>query len=243
MRLVIHVLLLAGLAPAQDVAHLDVLKQHNRISPAEIARMENAVLSNPHDLSTRARLMVHYFQHASSQPRMAHVLWVIAHHPDSKLAGSPFAGVKRSDLLNTRSDYEAARLLWLKQAESHPANAAVLANAARFFAAEEPQRAEALLLKAWQLDTTDKTRLATLAGFYARSIADCDFQPDAPAVGSVCPDNGWTQSVKSRLESTAPAPLIRAVAASLSRSVGANTGLGVWRDPDFLQRLQSRASN
>lgn len=240
MRLVALLLLLAALAPAQDLFHLDVRKEAHQISPAEIAQMENALLSSPHDLSTRARLMSYYFQQSIAQPRIAHVLWVVEHHPESKLAGSPVAGVTRSDLLNTRSDYEAARLLWLRQAESHPASAAVLANAGRFFSAEEPQRAEALLLRAWELDTTDKMRLATLAGFYARAIADCEFQPDLPPASSQCQDTGWIQAVKNRLENIAPVALTRAVANELFRIARSTNAGGAWRDPGFLQRMESR---
>src|SRR5688572_13244344 len=142
MRPGILLVLFATFTPAEELSDLDRLKETNRIPPAEVARLEVSLLSNPHDLSTRARLMSHYFQHAISHPRVAHAIWVIEHHPASKLAGSPIAGVTRSDLLNTRSDYEAARLLWLKQSNAHQGNAAVLANAGRFFAAEEPKRAE-----------------------------------------------------------------------------------------------------
>jgi len=161
--------------------------------------MEAYLQGNQDDLSTRARLMTHYFQHAIAQPRVAHVLWVIEHHPGSKLAGSPVASVTRADLLNTRSDYEAARLLWLKQTEVHPRDAAVLANAGRFFREEEPRRAEQFLIRAWQLEPENKMRRAALVSFYTQVVADCEFRPQAPANPRACLDSAWIQEVKSRL--------------------------------------------
>ena len=175
-------------AAAQDIGQ--------RLPPTEIARMEAALLRNPHDLSTRARLMTHYFQHAVAQPRVAHVLWIIEHHPDSKLAGSPIASVTRSDLLNTRSDYEAARLLWLKQIEVHARNAAVLGNAGRFFSEEEPQRAEQLLIRASELDGENKMRRAALVSFYKQVVAEC---AQAPTSRTRCLDSAWVSGLKGKL--------------------------------------------
>lgn len=191
LMLIWFLLVVAALAPSQDISH--------RLAPTEVARMETSLLRNPDDLSTRARLMTHYFQHAIAQPRVAHVLWVIEHHPGSKLAGSPVASVTRSDLLNTRSDYEAARLLWLRQTEAHPRDAAVLANAGRFFSEEEPRRAEQFLVRAWQLEPENKMRRAALMSFYTRVVAACEFRSQGPANPKPCLDNDWIREIKLRL--------------------------------------------
>ena len=86
--------------------YLDPLLEADRLSPSEAARLENQLLQRPDDLSIRARLISHYFRHATAEPRISHILWVIQHHPGSKLAGSPVTRIGPSqDVLNTRSDY------------------------------------------------------------------------------------------------------------------------------------------
>lgn len=148
----------------RSLSFLDAMQEPGRLSSAAVARLENALLHKPGDLSARARLIVHYTQYALSQPRVEHIVWVIEHHPGSKLAGSPISRIApASNPLSTRADYERARIAWVKQVDSHPKDADVLANAARFFEAEEPERAEALLRRSLVLDPSNQFRVAALA--------------------------------------------------------------------------------
>jgi hypothetical protein len=172
----------------------DRFRDEYRLPPAEVARLETALIRNPGDLSARARLITHYFQHAVAQPRMEHVLWVVKNRPESKLAGSPVVRVKpASDILSTRSDYEAVRALWIAQIDRRPTDPAVLGNAALFFESEEPVRAAELFERSWRLDPGNKMRRAALTGFYARILSACE-----PA-RITCPDPAWLMDAKSEL--------------------------------------------
>jgi hypothetical protein len=224
---------------AGDLSYLDLLHEGYRLTSSDLAREEAELSRNPGDLSARARLISHYFQYAMPQPRFEHVLWVVQHHPESKLAGSPVAAiVPGPNPLNSRSDYERVRSLWLGHLESHPNDPAILSNAATFFEPEETTRAETLFKRAWDLDRDNKMRLAALASFYSRALSACQFhQPNAPR--KPCPGPDWIGRVKSSLESATDASLIEAVAEPLLRL---QRGLpGTWDDPTFPQRLLRRA--
>jgi hypothetical protein len=173
------------------------------------------------------------YQQAMQHPRMEHVLWVIQHQPQSRLAGSPVASVvPRWDAINTRGDYEMAHRLWLAQAAAYPDNPDVLRNAATFFRAEEPVRAEVLFKRALQLDPQNKMRVADLARFYALIIARCD-----PPTSNYCPDSGWLNRVKSELESSSSVHLVGTLAQHLRRTMWNGAPVA----PEFAARLLSRA--
>ena len=174
---------------------LDELLETSRLAPAEVARLETELIRNPGDLFARARLLTHYFQYASRQ-RLDHILWVVKNRPESKLAGSPMVRIlPGDDPLNTRSDYEAVRMVWVANVERHADNAAVLGNAALFFEAEEPVRAGDLFERSWRLDHENTMRRNALASFYARMLAACD------AGQKTCPDPIWLMRAKSELGS------------------------------------------
>jgi hypothetical protein len=184
----------------RDLSFLDVLSEQYRLSPAEVARLEANLIRNPGDLSARARLLTHYFQHAVSPPRLEHILWVVKNRPESKLAGSPVVRIApHSNSLSTRSDYEAVRTLWISNVERRTADAAVLGNAALFFEAEEPERAADLFERSWRLDPENKMRQTALTSFYTRMLSTCE-----PPVKKTCPDPAWLMHLKSKLESLAP---------------------------------------
>ena len=234
------VVLLAGLSVAAgaqtgaraDLSYLDLLHEGYRLTPAQIAKLETELERKPDDLAARARLISYYFQYALPEPRLQHIRWVIEHRPESRLAGSAVARIEAGvNPLNTRSDYEQIRSLWLRQVAARPSDAAVLGNAGQFFEAEEPARAETLLLRSWQLDRDNKMRLAALARFYVRTLGVCEFQGPT-AIQRTCPDPEWTIKAKAGLESSREAELIETVAEQLQG--------GTWSDPTFAQRLQER---
>jgi hypothetical protein len=178
----------------RDLSYLDILPELHHRAPAEVARLEANLIRNPDDLSARARVLTYYFRHGVAQPRLHHILWVVKNRPESKLAGSPVVRITpESNALSTRSDYEAVRALWLMNIERHPGEAAVLANAAVFFEAEEPVRAADLFRRSWRLDGDNAFRRAALIGFYTRIVAACE-----PAKRT-CPDPTWLAQVKSEL--------------------------------------------
>lgn len=132
---------------------------------AETARLEAQVAAAPEDLDLRDQLLGHYFLEYSPEDRAArarHALWVIDHHPEAELAGSPYASFIRH---SEPKLYEQARDLWLAHVGRDGVDAAILGNAARFFVLDERDRSEELLKRAAALEPKNpewKQRLAEL---------------------------------------------------------------------------------
>jgi len=110
--------------------------EKRRFLSAEQARkLEQTLLKKPDDFEARTQLLIYYMLEAfhseeAHKSHLRHILWVIQHHPDADLAGTPFVQLHREQ------DEEAIRevkLLWIQQAANHPDNASVLGNAAKFF--------------------------------------------------------------------------------------------------------------
>ena len=183
----------SGGQTSRDLSYLDKLNEADRLSPSEVARLENALLTTPHDLSVRARLIVQYWQTQEAHPRLRHVIWVIENHPESKLAGSPPAAIDAET--GSRAEYEAVKWAWERSIESNARSAPVLGNAALFLAAEEPRRAEDLFRKAWDLEPDNAFRKASIRRFRIRVLQLCDERSNQAS----CPDPVWLSDLAARL--------------------------------------------
>jgi hypothetical protein len=111
-----------------------------------------------------------------------------------------------------------------------------MANAAAFFANEEPSRSEALLKRALQMQPENKFRFAELANFYTRAIAGCDIYADR------CSDRGWITQVKSELESSENQELVAAIGSQLLQRIEAANAQLARIDVSFPSRLLERAA-
>ncbi len=122
-----------------------------KLTREQVRQLEQAILENPDDLSTRTKLLGYYFWKQSvlskteKEAYYQHVFWIIENRADSEIAGSPF--VELDPVLNKES-YAKAKKLWLKQVEVHGDKAVVLGNAANFFFIYEEELSEELLTKA-----------------------------------------------------------------------------------------------
>ncbi len=68
--------------------------EHLRLSADEAAALEAGLIEEPDDLAARARLVTYYKRqrtHAAREARGPHVLWIIRHHPSSRIAAQPRA--------------------------------------------------------------------------------------------------------------------------------------------------------
>jgi tetratricopeptide (TPR) repeat protein len=127
-----------------------------QMSEEQAKACEETLKANPDDLQARGKLLGYYDPShpmwRSGEARRAfngHVLWIIGHHPEHKLAGV------HAMLVNAEFDprlYQDASKLWLKQVAANEKNTAVLANAAYFFAHDDPGQAESLLERARSLE-------------------------------------------------------------------------------------------
>src|ERR1700689_2572398 len=106
----------------------------NPTTAAQASAMELQLSRNPEDEPTRALLLHYYWKHGMEEPRIALVLWLIDHHPESPLHGHETAGIFLSDRIDHPGDPDAfaeASKPWWAQVNEHPQDARVLGNAAR----------------------------------------------------------------------------------------------------------------
>lgn len=129
----------------------ELLRRGGDLSADDAAKLEAKLEAAPNDLESRLRLLGYYFRarRAGGEARLKHVLWMIRHHPDSRIAANPELHVNQ---ILEREAYSQAKAVWLEQVDKDDVSAAVLGNAARFFLLSEQSRAEELLKKAQTLE-------------------------------------------------------------------------------------------
>jgi len=139
------------------------------LEPAEAARLESRLESDPGDLAARTQLLGFYMQRsftdaASRKRRTAHCLWMVRHYPEARIAGTPFCHVER---FLDRAGYRKASALWQKQVKLKPKDTAVLANAAHFYTTDEKRRAAALLKRLQRLEPRNPEWRESLGHVYS----------------------------------------------------------------------------
>lgn len=110
------------------------------ITAATAKSLEDGLVKNPDNLSARAKLIRYYFRVSMiadlpelDEKRHPHIFWVIEHHPESDIAGSPESDFMPLGRPSNIESYLHAKELWLQEIEKHPADAKVLLNASNFF--------------------------------------------------------------------------------------------------------------
>ena len=94
---------------------------------------EQQLQTNPEDLNARTQLVQYYFRNNLNAQRVAHIEWVIQHHPESPVLRLPYFRVQPQGAHNDAADFEAVAQLWRVQSAAHPSDPAVAQNAAAFF--------------------------------------------------------------------------------------------------------------
>ena len=145
------------------------------LSQEEIDSLENALLAAPDSMELRCRLLSYYFTRQYTGPdladaRMAHILWIIAHAPDARIAGSPYAAVNH---LPENAHYAQARALWLEQIQKQPENPKILWNAAHFFLHADRQLSDDLLVKGHRLEPDNPEWLSRRAQWMTILLISC----------------------------------------------------------------------
>ena len=145
-------------------------KQGRGLTAQGVKTIEAGLKESPDDLENRIRLLGYYFGKQFSSPearnaRIAHVLWIIRHHPDSSIAGLSASQINK---IFDAIGYSKASMLWLEQVESNSTNSKIIGNAANFFLLADREQAENLLKKAQELEPDNPQwpeRLGHLYGF------------------------------------------------------------------------------
>lgn len=136
-----------------EVRQVGILLSGNGISAGKAAELEAKVQGDPEDMKDRETLLGYYFMRQYGSPdiqkaRDAHIDWFIQNHPDSSMAGMPYAQIESvSD-----PGYGQAAQLWQEQVLKNPGNPQVIKNAAAFFTLTDKPTSEGLLLKGAALE-------------------------------------------------------------------------------------------
>jgi len=143
------------------------------ITAEEAKTLEDALKSNPDILTLRENLIDYYFEAnihsndpALEERREEHILWLIEHHPESSLAGSPEAEIMPRLSSRTTDGYQRAKQLWLDQTARNPDNPAILRNAGFFMLLSDRDQARELLEKVLLLTPLDRIVSLRLAQSY-----------------------------------------------------------------------------
>ena len=148
-------------------------KMEGQITARDAEGLEEGLSANPDNLTAREKLIRYYFLEmlTSQMPgleekREKHVLWLIEHHPESELAGSPEAEIMPMGFSGSTEGYQSGKQLWLQEVEKHPDNQRILRNAAQFLSLFDGKIGRGLLEKALALDPSDPETSSRLAQSY-----------------------------------------------------------------------------
>lgn len=154
------------------------LKTAAGINADDAVALEEGLKTKPDNLSSREKLIKYYFVEMLTsrsseleEKREKHVLWLIEHHPDSDLAGSPETGIMPMGFSGSTEGYQRGKQLWLEEVEKHPDNQRVLCNAAQFLSIFDSKIGRGLLERALALDPSDPETSSRLAESYEHKRA------------------------------------------------------------------------
>jgi hypothetical protein len=143
------------------------------ITAEEAQALEEGLKTNPDNQAAQEKLIDYYFVTAltSRAPdlevkREEHIFWIIEHHPESELAGSPEADIQPIGSSQGTEGYQRGKQLWLTQVEKYPDNLKVIRNAAEFVTLWDMPLGRELLEKALRLDPNDSVASSALAQSY-----------------------------------------------------------------------------
>lgn len=220
---IVYMASVVQLAPAQEkqtgtpAAINELLKTGRQLSAADVSQMEQYLAANPHDLEVRKQLVVYYFGQGIREPRLSHIFWLIANHPEANQALFASKGITpRTTAFNDASDFARAAGLWKQQAAAQATNGRVMVNAAEFLAQSggDFDEAEQLLIAAHKLQPSFPLAWGTLGRLYTRVIVASAGDPQFPSLNST-----FAERAKLQLENSTDGALL-SLTGSLLAGVG-----------------------
>jgi TonB family protein len=203
--------------PKTPAAMAEYLKGRRQLSPSDVATMEQYLVSNPQDLDVRSQVVMYYYANGIREPRLTHILWFIANHPESSVTIFASQGVlPRDNAMNTYADYGRVEAAWKQAVATHPGNVMAILNAARFLQnSGEFEEAEKLLVSAGALGKNGAIGpgLDQLAKLYTAAILGATGDAQFPN-----PSPSFAARVRNDLESSDNAFLLRIVGSMLTAS-------------------------
>jgi hypothetical protein len=154
------------------------------ITAEQAAALEEGLKTSPDNLVAREKLIRYYFRAELSllEPEMEerrdqHIFWLIEHHPEAQLAGSPEAGIESFGYPDSAERYQHGKELWLEQADKQADNAQILRSAAQYMFLDDREAGRKLLEKALAIEPGDQRATSMLAMSYAQE-RDAEESPE-----------------------------------------------------------------
>jgi hypothetical protein len=223
------------------------------LSPEDVAAAEARLFQHPDDLDLRLRLLTHYRDMAPApgyddpvkrSARLRHVVYVIEHHANVVDSASPLVYVPRKNAAYANeSDHEVVRNLWLRLADTNPADQRIVLSAAWFLFVEDKLQAADFLRRAGERQP-DTQRIAANLGFmYGMQILGLDrWAVDFDGSPSAERSQAKQRAITELDNSSNPAVIAGAATAIPNLAMRASRGGQV--DPELFQlssRLMAKA--
>ena len=196
----------AQLAPAvaqepvkTPAAMSELLKGRRQLSPGDVSGMEQYLVSNPQDVDVRSQLILYYYANGVREPRISHILWLIANRPQADAAVFTSQGIlPRDTYMNTVADYQRVVAAWKQAVATRQSEPWILGNAARFFQASgDYDEAETLLKKAAAQEPGANLWKDRLGKLYAAALLGATGDPGFPN-----PQPSFAERVRSEVSSS-----------------------------------------
>lgn len=143
------------------------------ITAEEAAALEQGLATDPSNFRARQKLIVYYFRaklkdfSAETEENWErNVLWVIEHHPESQIAGTPYADILPMATPETEAGYQRGKELWLAQTGKHPHDRVIVRHAAQYLMVLDGRTACGLLENALAADPRNVETASLLAHAY-----------------------------------------------------------------------------
>ena len=134
------------------------LKTGRGLSSEQVASLEEKLVSDPNDMTSRTQLLGYYWgrrvlrDDSAKFEKRRHVLWLIRNSAESEVLEHPQA---RIDHILDSEGYSEAKKAWMEQLEGKPESATLLGNAAHFFLFGDRRTSIELLKRAQSLDPSN----------------------------------------------------------------------------------------
>jgi len=164
--------------PMFSPTYVNALQGILDIEPQDAVELETRLKEDPEDFTSRLKLIAYSMRaDRAALPEARNqkaelVRWLIAHHPDSEILGSPYTLFSGEDLIS--GQLPSAKTLWEEATRAWPTDAHVMWNAANFYGQDDRQIRLDLLEKAVALAPDSERYAQALGLLYAGAILTVD---------------------------------------------------------------------
>lgn len=123
-----------------------------RLTAEDAHKAEDVLATDPDNFGARRKLLLYYFNAKLKDftPDLeekweSNALWMIEHHPEAPIAGSPYAEINPMATPETDAAYARGKEIWLAQTAKHPGDQAILRHAAQYLMVHDGKAARDML--------------------------------------------------------------------------------------------------